>query len=309
MGAEPRTVPLGHGRALTVRAMRPADVAGLERLYEELSDEDRHRRFFSAFHPGQAFLERWAGVGERGGVGLAAVVADGDSEELVGEVGYDLLPNGDGEFALTVSPRWRGWLGPYLLDALVEEAAERGVPNLEADILLENRSMLALVRHRGYATLDNDDFTVVRVVIGTHSAIPGWPPVHDRPRVVVEVPGGRWAGAAAAGDAGFTLAACGGPRPDGRARCPVLRGERCPLAADADVIIVALPPGDARAEALLSGHRRLHGGVPVIVEASIRRDLALAGEGPSSRRPSATAVTEAVVRTLADLTAPPGPDR
>jgi len=67
-----------------------------------------------------------------------------------------MLPDGNGEFALTVAVGWRGWLGPYLLDALVAAAAARGVPNLEADILVSNVRMLALVSKRGYVTLSHD---------------------------------------------------------------------------------------------------------------------------------------------------------
>ena len=84
--------------------------------------------------------------------GLDAVVS-GREERLVAEAGYARLPDGNGEFALTIASGWRGWLGPYLLDALVAAAAARGVPNLQADILLTNVRMLALVKQRGYVTL------------------------------------------------------------------------------------------------------------------------------------------------------------
>lgn len=57
-----------------------------------------------------------------------AVISD-DGERIVGEAEYILLPGGDGELAITVAPDWRGWLGPYLLDTLLEVAASRGVAN------------------------------------------------------------------------------------------------------------------------------------------------------------------------------------
>jgi hypothetical protein len=49
----------------------------------------------------------------------------------------------------------------------VEEAAAHRVPNLEADVLATNGPMLSLVRARNYALVPNDDWSVVRVVIGT----------------------------------------------------------------------------------------------------------------------------------------------
>jgi hypothetical protein len=157
------TVRLSDGRALIVRTVTRADVDGLDALFEGLSNEDRYRRFFGYSHPGRGFLEQMTRAEEEGGYRLVAVVS-GPEDRLVAEAGYYMLPDGNGEFALTIAAGWRGWLGPYLLDALVAAAAARGVPNLQADILLENVQMLALVSHRGYVTLSRDPCQV-RVAI------------------------------------------------------------------------------------------------------------------------------------------------
>ena len=146
------TVSLSGGRALTIRTVTRADIEGLDALFEGLSNEDRYRRFFGFSHPGRRFLEQMAHAEEEGGYRLVAVVS-GAGDKIVAEAGYAMLPDGNGEFALTVAAGWRGWLGPYLLDALVAAAAARGVPNLQADVLLENAQMLALVARRGYVTL------------------------------------------------------------------------------------------------------------------------------------------------------------
>ena len=53
---------------------------------------------------------------DEGGYRLVAVVA-GPQDRIVAEAGYALLPDGNGDFALTVAAGWRGWLGPYLPDA------------------------------------------------------------------------------------------------------------------------------------------------------------------------------------------------
>lgn len=149
------TVSLSDGRILTVRTVTEADVEGLDGLFESLSEEDRYYRFFGLSHPGRKFLKQMARAGDEGGYRLVAVVS-GAEDKLVAEAGYALLPDGNGEFALTVADGWRGWLGPYLLDALAAAAAARGVPNLQADILVTNIRMLALVSNRGYATLGRE---------------------------------------------------------------------------------------------------------------------------------------------------------
>lgn len=146
------TISLSDGRTLTVRPVSEADVDGLDALFEGLSDEDRYYRFFGLSHPGRKFLEQMARAEAEGGYRLVAVLS-GPEDRLVAEAGYAILPDGNGDFALTVAAGWRGWLGPYLLDAMVAAAAARGVPNLQADILVTNVRMLAILSHRGYLRL------------------------------------------------------------------------------------------------------------------------------------------------------------
>ena len=159
------TVSLPDGRTLTVRTVTEADVEGLDALFEGLSDDDRHYRFFNLYHPDRKFLKRMTRAEAEGGYRVVAVVS-GPPDSLIAEAGYAMLPDGDGEFDLTIDAGWRGWLGPYLLDVLAATATARGVPNLQADILLENRPMLALARQRGYLVLDRDGFSEVRIAIG-----------------------------------------------------------------------------------------------------------------------------------------------
>ena len=157
------TVSLSGGRVLTIRTVTKSDVDGLEALFRGLSEEDCYYRFFSLSHPGRKFLEQMARAEDEGGYRLVAVVS-GPESELVAEGGYAILPDGNGDFALTVAAGWRGWLGPFLLDAVVAAAAARGVPNLQADILKSNIRMLALLSSRGYAVL-NREASELRVAI------------------------------------------------------------------------------------------------------------------------------------------------
>jgi hypothetical protein len=144
--------------------VRETDADGLDALFEGLSDEDRHHRFFNLCHPDRKCLEQMTRSEDEGGYRLVAVVS-GPYDELVAEAGYAILPDGDGEFALTVALGWRGWLGTYLLNAIVAAATARGVPNLQADILLDNPRMLALVSHHGHISLSRGALSEVRVAI------------------------------------------------------------------------------------------------------------------------------------------------
>ena len=169
----PREVDLGEGRRLVVRRLTEADTDRLRALYDGLDDEDRRTRFFSVFPPTRAFVQRWLAAGHGVVLGAFEITGPSDEGELVAEAGYALLANGNGELGITTAADWRGWLGPYLLDLLVEVAHAEGVPNIEADVRLDNPAMLGLIRHRGSAVVNPPAGGQVRLVVGTGGRVSG----------------------------------------------------------------------------------------------------------------------------------------
>lgn len=169
-----RPVSLCDDRRIVIRPVSHADAADLMALYDTLDDDHRYPPFSGTSQPPLACFEEMATVGQRGGARVVAVRTGPPPVEdrIIGEAGYTLLPNGDGELGIVVARRWRGWLGPYLLDALVEIAAAAGVPNLEADVLTVNRPMLAVLRARGSVVMDHHDRGVVRLLIATSGRPP-----------------------------------------------------------------------------------------------------------------------------------------
>jgi hypothetical protein len=212
-----------------------------------------------------------------------AEVRDGAERTVVAEAGYARLGDGDGELGITVSPGWRGWLAPYLLDALLEVAAAAGVPNLQAELLTENRPMLGLTRRRGQIVLDNTDPTAVRVSISTHGPTPTWPACRPGRRVLVELVSGLSPAEREARHDGSTqVAGCPGPPPGHPERCPLLAGRQCPLVDAADVVLLVARPGDDRAEQLLRAHDARRGGPPIAVEVWPETAEAVAAAAPDA---------------------------
>lgn len=251
-----RVAKIAGGQTLVVRRATADDVDAITALYGELTPDDLYRRFFCGSPPPRTLIEGWVAMDGDAGAMLVAEVRDScrSAGVIVAEALWAASPDGPPEFSLTVARNWRGWLGPYLLDTLVEAAAEQDVPSLYADILVDNRQMLAVVRARGYVVLDSD-WSIVRVMIATGRGVPAWPRGDPRPRVLVEVSGGRWQAATVAANAGLLVIGCSGPSgtPDGW--CPALRGEPCPLADGARVVVNALPADDALTTAVLAAHR------------------------------------------------------
>ena len=248
-----------------IRPVTADDADALAALFDGLAADDRQRRFFQQYRPPRGFVERVATVAARGGAGFVAVAIDGDGKEreLLGEAGFVPLADGNGELAITVTPAARGWLGPYLLDAVSEAAAARGVPNLEVDVLTTDRTMLGMLSGRGSVSMEHTGWQVVRLLIATWGDTPTWTGPHDGPRILVEAPSGRWWGEEQARAAGLQVLTCSG---SAAAPCPALAGERCALAEGADAIVVAHPRPDEHWQRLLESHARVHPGVPVWLE-------------------------------------------
>jgi len=163
-----RVAPLTHARILTIRDTTSDDIDGLVELYAGLSGDDRRMRFFNCYQPRRSFFEQLLHESGKGGGSLVALVRDATgAETLVAEATYVLLANGEGEISLVVDRSWRGWLGPYLLDALVDDARAKGVPFLAADILIENARMRRLMYARSAERVPSSDLSVVRLRIAT----------------------------------------------------------------------------------------------------------------------------------------------
>lgn len=222
-------------------------------------------------------------VADRGGFGLVAEVdPEGPSARIVAEASFNRLDNGDAELGMTVADGWRGWLGPYLLSLLAGVAEARGVANFEADVLADNAPMLAVLRARGAVVMRRPEWTVVRLLVGTSPTGPVWPAGGARPRIVVETQVAYWHALEAVRRSGAEVLVCGGPRSSSQ-RCPALNGRPCPLAADADLIVMSRPPDDGRWRALRAAHGVLHAGVPVCVEGT-RGSLVLGSVATSAAR-------------------------
>ena len=123
--------------------------------------------------------------------------------------------------------------------------------------------MLSLVRRRGYASVDDTDYTVQGVTISTAGGRPSWPPRHEQPRLLVEGCGGRWRGYEDARAAGWDIITCAGPGAASVPVCPLLEGGVCPLVEGADLVVLALPPSDPRSAALEDAHRLRSTRLPV----------------------------------------------
>jgi len=172
--ARPVTVRLRSGDVVRVRQVRPADAHRLARAYANLGEQSRYRRFFTLMPELSAGTLSWASeVDHEDHEALVATPLL--SPEIVGECRFvrsDDQPD-TADLAVSVVDAWQGrGLGSVLLARLSERALELGVKRFTADVLAENRTMLALLPDLGRSEIERDGSVVsVRIEIAEPPAL------------------------------------------------------------------------------------------------------------------------------------------
>ncbi len=149
--SQSQLVTLRSGGVVQIRQVRPDDAPALVRAYANLGEQSRYRRFFTVMPElPEATLKTAVEVDHVDHEALVAVPLL--STEIVGECRFIRLPDqpGTAEVGVTVVDAWQGrGLGSALLARLSEHALQAGIEYFTAEVLAENRTMLALLPSLG----------------------------------------------------------------------------------------------------------------------------------------------------------------
>jgi RimJ/RimL family protein N-acetyltransferase len=147
---------LKNGTAVTIRAIRPDDKDRIVEAFKNLESESIYTRFFG--HRGEltdAELKIVTEVDFENTVALVVTIPAGGGEETIIGAGryvqYD-PPNTErsAEIAFTVEEDFHGQgIAGRILKHLIHIAQKKGVAQFEADVLAENRAMLAVFARTG----------------------------------------------------------------------------------------------------------------------------------------------------------------
>ena len=170
--SQPQLVTLRGGDVVRIRQVRPGDAPALARAYANLGEQSRYRRFFTVMPElPEATLKAAVEVDHVDHEALVAVPLL--SAEIVGECRFIRLPDqpDTAEVGVTVVDAWQGrGLGPALLACLSEYALAAGIEYFAAEILAENRTVLALLPGLGQVeTESRGPVVAARVELGEPS--------------------------------------------------------------------------------------------------------------------------------------------
>ncbi|MGM0454143.1 MAG: GNAT family N-acetyltransferase [Thermodesulfobacteriota bacterium] len=141
------------GEAIFVRPIQPEDAPMFEALFDAMSTESIHYRFFSTMrHLPKPMLARFTQIDYDRQIALVALGTEEGRERMLGCCRIIADPDGrEGEFAIMVADRWQGCgVGATLLKKCLAIAKSRGMQDVKGVVLPGNRQMLRLGRGLGF---------------------------------------------------------------------------------------------------------------------------------------------------------------
>jgi len=146
----PQQIVTDEGIEISIRPVRPDDVALLKSLFESLSPESIYFRFFAPIKDfPDHMLESFARINEDCEIALTALDRSG---KMLGICCIAIMEDGiRGEFAVLIGDPWHGkGIGAELLKHCLSLAKDRRVEVVWGRVLPGNTKMLALGRKLGF---------------------------------------------------------------------------------------------------------------------------------------------------------------
>jgi len=146
---------LSDGTEVLLRAIRPEDEPAEHEMLSSLSRETLRTRFFSVIKDiSHEWLILFCNIDYDRHMAIVAEMEENGKQRMIGVA--RLIMNQDltsGEMAVLVQDQFQGKrLGTKFVELLIEIAKERGLEEIRADVLTENKSMLKVFTRLGFST-------------------------------------------------------------------------------------------------------------------------------------------------------------
>ncbi len=166
------TDTLKDGTSVTIRAIRPNDKELIKEAFKNLEPETIYKRFFR--YKSELTEDELKRINEfdfETNVVLVVTIPEKNREIIIGAAQYCVLGNTpdaltQAEVAFTVEEDYQGQgMGSRLLKQLIRIAREKGVNQFVAEVLPQNKAMLAVFAHSGLPAKQNYEGGFISVTI------------------------------------------------------------------------------------------------------------------------------------------------
>jgi RimJ/RimL family protein N-acetyltransferase len=161
---------LKNGLQVSIRAIRPDDRERLLAAFKELDERTLYLRFFGPRRVSQRDLTEAADVDFDRTVALVVCIQDVEGERIIGGGRYiafgDVRPPDMAEVAFVVEEDYHGrGIAGMVLRHLAALAKEKGIVEFHAEVLPENKGMLAVFSRSGFPMKQEYDDGVTHVTL------------------------------------------------------------------------------------------------------------------------------------------------
>jgi acetyltransferase len=159
---------LSNGVNICIRPIRPEDAEIEQDFIRRLSERSKYFRFMQSIQElTREMLVRFTQIDYDREMAFVVVTEDLDLPNELGVGRYMINPDGySAEFAIVISDDCQGLgIGVKIMTTLINAARQKGLSQLEGEVLTVNKSMLALAKKLGFRIVPiEDDYEVVRVI-------------------------------------------------------------------------------------------------------------------------------------------------
>ena len=164
------TETLKNGVTVKIRAIRPSDKAGVVDAFGKLDPESVYTRFFHAKRSlSDQELKAATEVDFENVVALVVTTESGGNETIIGGgryLAFGVLGERSAEIAFVVEEDYHGLgIASRILKHLTRIAREKGVSRFEAEVLPQNKAMLAVFSRSGLPMKETQAEGIIHVTL------------------------------------------------------------------------------------------------------------------------------------------------
>jgi acyl-CoA hydrolase/GNAT superfamily N-acetyltransferase len=142
---------LDDGTLINIRPMHPTDEKRVRGLFQSLSEQTKYYRFMSHItRVPQRQIQNFVYIDYRSEMALVGTIPESHGEDIIAIGRYYIVPQTNrAEVAFVVRDDWQNrGIGTFLYKLLSMIARQNGIEGFNAEVLVENKPMLAVL-HKG----------------------------------------------------------------------------------------------------------------------------------------------------------------
>jgi acyl-CoA hydrolase/RimJ/RimL family protein N-acetyltransferase len=138
---------LDDGTLINIRPMHPTDENRVRGLFQSLSEQTKYYRFMSQITKvPQKQIQNFVYIDYRSEMAIVGTIPEADGDRIIAIGRYFIDPRTNrAEVAFVVHDEWQNrGIGTFMFKLLIKLARQNGIEGFSAEVLIENKAMLAV---------------------------------------------------------------------------------------------------------------------------------------------------------------------